>query len=129
VKRGNLTDKKISLIRSVTAEYELFKYRTLSASRQEIFDRCNEIRFYCCVWEYFQYAEDIKEEYVYACLKLRGHVIAVLYQLYLDTESLSYERWDDIIELLDALVNDQTKYGLPDISRSQNLKVLTMPGA
>jgi hypothetical protein len=109
MKRGEFSGRKTCLIRSVETEFELFRYKTLSASRQEIFDRCNEIRFYCCIWEYFQYAEDIKEEYICACLKVRDHVMETLYHLYMENEYLRYERWDDIIELLDALVHAQEK--------------------
>ena len=121
MKRGEFSEKEIKLIRSVEKEFELFKYKTLSASRKEIFDSCNEIRFYCCIWEYFEYSEDIGTEYINACLKYDDNVIATLYQLYLNNEHLRYERWDDIVEMLEVLVSEQKKYGLPE-KEQQTLK-------
>lgn len=114
MKRGEVSEKAIKVIRSVENEFELFKYKTLSTTRQEIFDRCNEIRFYCCIWEYFEYAEDISQEHINACIKCGDNVIATLYQLYMDIEYLRYERWENIIELLEVLVRDQEQYGVSE---------------
>jgi hypothetical protein len=113
MKRGEFSDREIRLIRSVEKEFELFKYRTLSSSRQEIFQQCNVIRFYCCIYEYFEYAEDIRQEHINACLKCGDSVISALYGIYLEREYLRYERWEDILELLNALADDQKKYGTP----------------
>jgi hypothetical protein len=113
MKRGEFSHKETRLIHSIEKEFELFKYKTLSGSRQELFDRCNEIRFYCCIWEYFEYAEEIRKEHMEACLKCGDSVIAALYQVYMDTEYLRCERWEDIMEILEVLVRDHQKYGTP----------------
>jgi hypothetical protein len=41
-------------------------------------------------------------------------VIAALYDIYQGREYLRYERRDDIVDLLNALVADQEKYGMPE---------------
>ena len=41
-------------------------------------------------------------------------MIATLYQLYMDIEYLRYERWENIIELLEVLVRDQEQYGVSE---------------
>jgi hypothetical protein len=113
MKRGEFSDREICLIRSVEKEFELFKYKTLSASRKEIFQQCNVIRFFCGIYEYFEYAEDIRQEHINACLKCGDSVIAALYGIYQGREYLRYERREDIVELLNALAADQEKCGMP----------------
>ncbi len=106
MKRGQFSDKETRLVRKVENEFELFRYKMLSKSRKKIFERCSEIRFYSCVYEYFIYAEDIAEPHIKACLKC-GDIIAELYGLYLEWEHLRYSRWEDIEELLNVLVREQ----------------------
>lgn len=110
MKKGIFSENKVKLIRSVEQEFEMFKYKKLSGSRQSIFDSCNEIRFYSCIYEYFQYSDNIKEEHMRACLNCGGDVIATLYHIYMDTEYLRYSRWEDIGEILNVLAREQEKY-------------------
>lgn len=107
VRRGIFTDSRISLTESVEREFELFKYKTLSKSRMEIFESCSIIRFYSCMLEYFTYAQDIDAVHIRACLKCGENVIGTLYGLYLKYEYLRYSRWEDIEEILNILVREQ----------------------
>lgn len=106
MKRGVFSENVISLGRAVKQEFELFRYKMLSKSREEIFEGCNIIRFYSCIYEYFLYKEEMEEAHIKACLKC-GDVIDTLYHLYMKYEYLRYSRWEDIEELLDVLVREQ----------------------
>lgn len=106
MKRGLYSEKATKLVRAVEQEFELFQYKILSKSRKEIFDECNVIRFYSCIYEYFTYKDDLKEKHIEACLKC-GDIISVLYHLYVKYEYLRYSRWEDIEELLNVLVREQ----------------------
>ena len=53
-KRRDPSEKEKQLLKVIGREYELFKYKMLSRSVQEIYDSCNAIRFYECMYEYFQ---------------------------------------------------------------------------
>ena len=112
VKRGEFPESEVRLVKSVEQEFELFKYKMLSGSRQNIFDSCNEIRFYCCVHEYWLYAENKSEEHIRACLNYEGSIIAAMYNIYLGREYLRCSRFQDIEEILDAMVCEQEKYGV-----------------
>lgn len=107
VKRGIFPDSRIRLVQSVEREYELFKYKTLSKSRNEIFEECGIIRFYSCIYEYFHYTQDMEAAHIRACLKCGEYVIETLYRLYLKYGYLRYSCWEDIEELLDVLVREQ----------------------
>ena len=106
MKRGIFPDNVIRLVKRVEQEFELFRFKMLSKSRDEIFEGCNIIRFYSCIYVYFLYKEDMEEAHINACLKCED-VIAALYYLYLKYEYLRYSRWEDIEELLDVLVREQ----------------------
>lgn len=106
MRRGQSSEKKTRLVKKVETEFELFKYRTLSKSRKKIFESCNEIRFYSCVYEYFIYADGIQAAHIDACLKCE-EPIAELHRLYLKYEYLQCGRWENIEELLSALTREQ----------------------
>ena len=106
MKRGIFPDNVVRLVRKVEQEFELFRFKMLSKSREEIFESCNIIRFYSCMYEYFLYKEELEEEHINACL-IYEDVIATLYYLYLKYEYLRYSRWEDIEDMLDVLVRVQ----------------------
>ena len=103
MKRGEFSKEERELIKRIKTEYELFKYKMLSKTNIEIYDRCNIIRFYECIYEYFMYAEALNSNHINVCLKYEN-VISVLYDLYLKYESLECSTWEDIEEILDELM-------------------------
>lgn len=105
MKRGVFPEGVTKAVRTVESEFELFKYKTLSKSRREIFEECNAIRFYSCIYEYFLYADVIREEHIRVCLKC-GDITSSLYRIYMKYEYLRYDRWEDVEELLDALARE-----------------------
>ncbi len=75
----------------------------LSKSNTEIYDKCDIIRFYHCIYEYFIYSSDIDKTHISSCLKC-DDIIGSLYQIYNTYEYLKCERWEDIEEILDVFV-------------------------
>ncbi len=109
MRHGNMSDKEIELMKRMETEHTIFKYRMLASSAAEVYENCNVIRFYECIYEFFQYAENIEKEYIDVCLRYEN-IIETLYQLYMKYEYLRYSRWEDIEEILSALVQEQKKY-------------------
>lgn len=106
MRRNEFSQKERELMKRVENEFQLFKYKMLSKSNIEIYDSCNVIRFYHCIYEYFMYAEDLKDEHLYGCLR-HDNVIAALYELYLKYEYLRCDRWEDIEDILNVLIRNQ----------------------
>ncbi len=106
MKRGQFSEKEVRLIKRAEDEFMLFKYKMLSKSRKKIFKMCDKIRFYCCIYEYLTYADDIDDEHIEACLRYE-RPIAELYRVYQEYEYLRYSRWEEIRELLNVLVREQ----------------------
>ncbi len=79
------SDNERKLFKKVDNEHELFKYKMLSSTPKEIYDNCNIIKFYECIYEYFRYEEIIAEKHIKSCLKC-GNVIASLYEVYIEYE-------------------------------------------
>lgn len=109
MRRGEFPDAQRQLMKQIENEYLLFKYQMLSKSNAEIYDNCDIIRFYRCVYEYFTYSTDLDKAHISACLKC-NNIIDTLYNIYNTYEYLRYDRWEDIEEILNVL------------SRSEELK-------
>lgn len=97
-----MKEKRGELNQRIENEYALFRFTTLSKSRREIYDDCNIIHFYECLYEYFLYKETIEEKHIRACLACEN-ILINLYDLYLKNEVLHYSRWGEIEEILDEL--------------------------
>lgn len=99
MKRGVFSNNKRKLLLKVEAEHELFKYKMLASPIKDVYERCNEIRFYECVYEYFRYCESITEEYMKACLK-ESEIMPALWRTYIENEYLKIDTWEDIEDLI-----------------------------
>lgn len=88
-------------MKQIENEYILFKEQMLSKNNAEIYDNCNTILFYQCLYEYFIYSTDLNNVYISACLKC-DNILSALYKVYTTYEYLRFERWEDIDELLNA---------------------------
>lgn len=109
MRRGDMPDREIELMKRIETEHTIFKYRMLASTAAEVYENCNVIRFYECIYEFFQYAGDIEKEHVNACLQYEN-IIEALYQIYIKYEYLRCSRFEDIDEILSALVDEQRKY-------------------
>jgi len=110
VKRGSFCEREKNLLHRMEHEHEFYKYKMLSKSREEIYNRCNEILFVECIYEYLSYAEDIPKEKLEALLKCKNNMYQCLYRVYLANEYTSVSTWKDIENLLDELINEQRNW-------------------
>lgn len=91
-------------VRKVLRECGRYKKRMLTKmSKEEIWESCGRIHFYCCVREYFAYNPEIPPEYLMIVSAIQEPVSA-MWQLYLKLSSLQYETWEGIEEILDELL-------------------------
>lgn len=113
------------LLRRLEMEHDLFYYRMISEPSKTVYDQCNIIRFYECVYEYFMYCEDIRTEAVAACLE-ESNVLAALYALYLKREDLQVETWEDIELLLQVFVEEHgNHHGTSDSLEGKVKRILS----
>ena len=110
MKRGSISERLKTLLINAEHEHAFYKYRMLSQSRMDIYERCNEIRFVECVYEYLIYAEDISKETVDALLKCKNGIFMTLYRVYLEREYTSIDTWEDIKNLIMILRSEQEKW-------------------
>lgn len=106
MKRIDHSEREKEMLKKVGAEYELFRYKMLSKSVQEVYNACRCISFYECVYEYFQYFEKISTDFVNAANHSEA-VLAELWEIYLKYEYLRIENWEEIEELLNVYVMER----------------------
>ena len=99
MRRGLFREKERELWKKIAKEHELFRYKMLASTAEAVYDACNRIWFYECIYEYFQYAENIEEKFVEACLE-EENAIATLWELYVRYEYLKVGTWEDVEEIL-----------------------------
>ncbi len=91
------------LIRRIEVEHELFYYRTISEPSKVVYENSAKIKFFECIYEYFLYCENIKADYIEACL-LEEQILPALYDVYLQHEELRADTWEEIEKLLDRYI-------------------------
>lgn len=101
MKRGDRPEKEKEMLQKIRTEYELFYYKTLSRTPQEIYHACKRICFFECVYEYFQYKEEISEDFINATGQ-RDRILEELWEIYLKHEYLGMDTWEEIEELLEV---------------------------
>ena len=100
-KRRECSDRKRVFLYHVEQEYQLFKMRIQSQLPEDIYNRCNEIRFYECLHEYFVYHDDLNIEFVQVAFMETG-ILKELWRLYLKLEHLEVSTWEQIEDLFEA---------------------------
>lgn len=103
-RRQDCNDTLITMYKNLETEHKLFYYRMLAATPREIYDNCSMIRFYECIYEYFIYKENIKEEYM--LIAKEDNIIEKLYDVYLKYEHLCCDSWSDIDSILAIYIHD-----------------------
>lgn len=112
-RKKDCTENIKQLTERVRDEYSLFYYSMMEKDKKEIFESCNKIKFYSCVYEYFEWKEDIDKKHVEA-LKNIIHPLEVLWQYYLDHEYIRASTWDDIDGLLSCFSDRLPDGIMPD---------------
>ena len=95
------------LIIRIREEIKEFRHGIFMMARKDIYDMCNKIRVYECLYEYFDCCEELKPLHVRACLRERN-ILQSLYELYVKHEYLKVDTWEDIEALLDEFVRRQS---------------------
>lgn len=105
MKRGDRSEKEKEMLKRIHTEHELFHYRMLSMTAEEIYQACKQIYFFECAYEYFQYKEGISREFVNAAWQGEA-VLAELWKIYLKYEYLEIDTWKGIEDILGIYVRD-----------------------
>ena len=84
---------------NIKMEYILFKSNMLLKSSREIYDSCSIIYFYECIYEYFQYNENVNNEFI-NLMHDRKNIIAELKDTYNEFEYLTVNTWDGIADII-----------------------------
>ena len=106
MRRHEHSEKEETLLQKISKEYTLFRYKMLSGSVQEVYNQCNQIRFYECMQEYFQYKEKLPPEFVQAT-EGREDILQELWGIYLKYEYLRIDEWSDLEDVLKMYVGRQ----------------------
>ena len=94
----------LEFIRKVEFEHSLFKFKMLSSNTTEVYNECNKIHFYECIYEYVVYSDNLDINFVNSTKHI-DNVISVLYQLYLKYENLNVSTWNEIEELIQVYLS------------------------
>ena len=85
---------------SINKEYNAFKNSMLLKKPQEIYDSYGEIYFYECLYEYFQYNENIDSAFINIAHDTKN-IIAKLKYIYESNEYLTIHTWNGINNIID----------------------------
>ncbi len=118
VKRGLFSKEEKIILRKLEKEHELFKFKMLSSPIGYVYDCCQKIMFYESVYEYFLYSREALEKFMEVCSKEDG-IIEALWELFVDTEYLKMEKWEDLEELL--MVFESRKCGGAKYGKSEKI--------
>ncbi len=92
--------------RAVRRDFCRFRASMYRKSQPEVWEASDRIHFYCCVFEYFQYNNQIPVKY-YALLCSCRRPIYTLWETYLRYEYLSYLTWEDIDDIMEMLLESR----------------------
>lgn len=98
------------VIAAIEKEHTVFREYMMQCIPTKIYDSCNKIRFYECMYEYFSYNDNISNNFytkAYEYLLHGQSIIEYLYCLYLKYEMLSVDSWDCINELIHVFAQNE----------------------
>lgn len=90
---------------NIQSEYNLFKSTMLLKTPAEIYDSCNTIHFYECIYEYFQYNENIDREFI-KHMYHRKNIISEIQRIYYKSEYLTIDTWEGIDEIISYMMDE-----------------------
>ena len=104
-KKKEYVYKKKEFMYNIESEYNLFKSNMLLKTPEEIYDSCNTIRFYECMYEYFQYNENINSQFI-SYMHCKKNTISELQHIYYKNEYLTVDTWDGIDDIINYCMMD-----------------------
>lgn len=105
MERRERPEKEREMLRKAGMEYGLFRDKMLSQGPQEIYSACRRICFFECVYEYFQYKEEIREDFTNAAWRA-DRILEELWRLYLKHEYLRVDTWEGIEGMLEVYARE-----------------------
>lgn len=85
-------------------EFSRFKRTSMfRMTKEEIWDTCHRIHFYCSVYEYFCMNTEIPTLYLELAVSDPA-LMQTMWGIYLRKETLQYQTWEDIEEILEQVV-------------------------
>lgn len=97
---------KREVCKKVSDEFYAYKNEVLKCNAEVVWNLSNRIAFFSCVAEYFEYSEDIPEEFL-RVLNRYAHPIYTMWMEYLKNENLQYARWEDIEMILSQMAKKE----------------------
>lgn len=89
--------KRNELIKRINEEYEIFKSDILNKSKEEIFERSDEINFKKNMREYLLNEDnELTDNTIENLSEINGAILDELYEVYLNTDT--YYTFDDLCE-------------------------------
>lgn len=86
----------------IRREFQRFKRKCIyRMTKQELWDACEKVHFYCCVQEYFDLKDQIPAVYLKLVLT-EPLFLDFFWRFYLQTEKKRYQTWEELEVLLDA---------------------------
>ena len=83
----------------VKREFNRFYFRIIHMEKERIIERCNQIHFYYCVQEYFEYNERVSDEALSFLFKKKD-IIHSMWDYYIKYEELECSTWTQIEEII-----------------------------
>lgn len=98
------------IVEKANAEYRRFRCEMLEkASREELWNGAGKIHFYTMVKDYLEGVTEMPGVYV-RMLAGEKNPLSALYEVYSDSESLSYLTWEGIEEILEVMVQEEAAF-------------------
>lgn len=84
---------------NVQKEYQKYREHILELSSEQVYERCGEIYFYHCMYDYFMCNEKLSNVVIKE-MEENKNLIAECWEIYLKYQELSCSSWMNIDELL-----------------------------
>ncbi|MCI9080471.1 MAG: hypothetical protein HFH68_16450 [Lachnospiraceae bacterium] len=99
-KEKDYNNHKKEFMENINKEYHTFRKSMLLKNPQEIYESYGEIYFYECLYEYFQYNENIDGSFIDLVHDTKN-IISKLEYIYEDNEYLTVYTWNGIDNIID----------------------------
>lgn len=104
-------DRKEKVRKKINAEFQWFRKEMLVLPQMVFFDKCKQIWFYCCIQEYFQNNEELKEE-ILEMAESESFSIRIAWWFYIRNDDLDSKTWEEINTMLTEMYSSGKRRGL-----------------
>lgn len=100
-KNNEYRQKEKKFMDNIRNEYSIFKSSMLLKEPREIYNSCNLIYFYECMYEYFQYNENVNSRFINLIYDTKN-IISELKYIYDKMEYLTINTWSGIDNVINC---------------------------